>query len=63
MIEQTSTPTGQRIATLRQFFRSRHTATTARRPAAPPGDGWEATQWPDTQWSDTCLDPQAAEAS
>ena len=63
MNEQTSPSTGQRIATLRQFFRSRQVGAAARHPRAFSGDAWEATQWPDTQWSDTCLDPQALEPS
>lgn len=56
MIEQRETTSaGQRIANLRQFFRSRRGDGQAG--ATGDGSGFEPTLWPETEWSDTCFDP------
>ena len=61
MNQQASLSTGQRIATLRQFFRSRRGSELALNGHAQTGEGREATQWPQTEWSDTQLDLQVSE--
>ena len=59
MIEQPANlSAGQRIASLRQFFRSRRNSSGAQ-PGA--GNDFEPTLWPETEWSDTCFDPSLAE--
>ena len=60
MIEQPATPSaGQRIASLRQFFRSRRADNGQ---ARGEGNRFEPTQWPETEWSDTRFDPFAENA-
>ena len=54
MIEQGSLSAGERIATLRQFFRSRR-STDPGTDSRASGE-WEATLWPQTEWSDTQFD-------
>ena len=53
MIEQPANlSAGQRIASLRQFFRSRRDSSVQR---GADGD-FESTMWPETEWSDTRFD-------
>jgi hypothetical protein len=67
MFEQGSLSTSERIATLRQYFRSRRAdnpladARVEGAYAAGSGTGLESTSWPETQWSDTQFDPATAE--
>lgn len=62
MIEQPGTPSaGKRIASLRQFFRSRRTDSEASGPRSGAGADFEPTQWPETEWSDTRFDGPFAE--
>jgi hypothetical protein len=61
MIEPGSLSAGQRIATLRQFFRSRHADKPAADARARVGGEWEPTCWPETEWSDTQFDASTAE--
>ena len=58
MIEQPNLSAGQRIASLRQFFRSRRDSSGVQR---GPGNDFEPTLWPQTEWSDTRLDEPLAE--
>ena len=58
MNEQGSLSTGQRIETLRQYFRSRRSSPPC---ADAGGSEWQDTHWPDTQWSDTNFDPPTLE--
>ena len=61
MNEHVPLPTVERIATLRQFFRSRRSALSWLNDPTAAGRAWEATQWPQTEWSDTLLDRQTPE--
>ncbi len=62
MIEQSGTPSaGQRIASLRQFFRSRRADSQAGDPRRGAGNEFEPTLWPETEWSDTRFDAPSAE--
>jgi hypothetical protein len=60
MIDSVSLSTGQRIATLRQFFRSRRADPMADARGGA-GSEWEPTHWPETEWSDTQFDAPTAE--
>lgn len=59
MNEQGSLSAGQRIETLRQYFRLRRATSPC--PDADSGE-WQQTHWPDTQWSDTNFDPLTLES-
>lgn len=59
MIEQGFLSASERIATLRQYFRSRRDVDAVTGTRA--NSEWEATQWPQTEWSDTLFDVPFAE--
>lgn len=60
MIEQPANlSAAQRIASLRQFFRSRRADSGQ---ASGERGGFEPTLWPETEWSDTRFDPFAENA-
>jgi hypothetical protein len=60
MIEQPATlSAGQRIASLRQFFRSRRADNDH---ANGENVGLEQSQWHETEWSETRFDPFAENA-
>ena len=60
MIEQPATlSAGQRIASLRQFFRSRRADNGH---GSGEDSGLETAQWAETEWSETRFDPFAENA-
>ena len=61
MNEPRSLSTGERIATLRQFFRSRRGSADALGMPGGTGDNWAPTLWPETEWSDTRFELDASE--